>query len=90
MTAAAYTRGQLLASRKTGAIAFASLAQILAFCATGLIALSFSDINGAVVGVVALIGAFTSEMIILGCKVRYAEYWQGGLFHWDRKSLQLY
>ena len=39
MTAAAYTRGQLLASRKTGAIAFASVARILAVCATGLIAL---------------------------------------------------
>ena len=80
MTAAAYTRGQLLASRKTGAIAFASVARILAVCATGLIALSFSDVNGAVVGVIALIGAFTSETIILGCKVLYAERWQGGLF----------
>ena len=80
MTTAAYTRGQLLASRKTGAIAFASVARILAVCATGLIALSFSNVNGATVGVVALIGAFTSETIILGCKVLYAEYWQGGLF----------
>ena len=80
MTTAAYTRGQLLASRKTGAIAFASVARILAVCATGLIALSFSNVNGATVGVVALIGAFTSETIILGCKVFYAEYWQGGLF----------
>ena len=80
MTAAAYTRGQLLASRKTVAIAFASVARILAVCAIGLIALSFSDVNGAVVGVVALIGAFTTEATILGSKVLYAERWQGGLF----------
>ena len=80
MTAAAYTRGQLLASRKTAAIAFASVARILAVCTIGLIALSFSDVNGAVVGVVALIAAFTTEATILGSKVLYAERWQGGLF----------
>ena len=81
MTAAAYTRGQLLASRKTGAIAFASVARISAVCATGLIAISLSDVNGAVVGVLALISAFIAETIILVCKVLYAERWQGGLFH---------
>ena len=44
-------------------------------------AISLSDANGAVVGVLALISAFTTETIILGCKVLYAERWQGGLFH---------
>jgi hypothetical protein len=80
MTAAAYTRGQLLASRKTGAIAFASTARILAVLTVGLIALSLSDANGAVVGVFSLIAAFTTEAIILGGKVLYEERWQGGLF----------
>ena len=80
MTAAAYARGQLLASRKTGAIAFASTARILAVLTVGLIALSLSDANGAVVGVLSLIAAFTTEAIILGGKVLYEERWQGGLF----------
>ena len=80
MTAAAYTRGQLLASRKTTGIAIASAARILAVCVIGLGALSFSDTNGAVVGVLGLITAFTTEAIILAGRIFYAERHQGGLF----------
>ena len=80
MAAAAYTRGQLLASRKTAAIAVASAARILAVGVLGLAVLSFSDANGAVVGVSALIAAFTTEAIILGGRILYAEWCEGGLF----------
>ena len=81
MTAAAYARGQLLASRKTTAIAVASAARILAVGVLGVAALSLSDVNGAVVGVLALIAAFTTEALILGSRVLYAEQCEGGLFH---------
>ena len=80
MTVAAYARGQLLASRKTTAIAVASAARILAVGVLGVVALSLSDANGAIVGVSALIAAFTTEAIILGGRVLYAEWCQGGLF----------
>ncbi|MEC7972382.1 MAG: hypothetical protein VX879_02070 [Pseudomonadota bacterium] len=81
MTAAAYTRGQLLASRKTAAIALASVARILSVCFVGIGALAFYDVNGAVIGVLALITAFSSEAIILGGRVIYAMKLQGGLFN---------
>jgi hypothetical protein len=81
MTAAAYARGQLLASRKTTAIAVASAARIVAVGVLGVAALSLSDANGAVVGVLALIAAFTTEALILGARVLYAERREGGLFH---------
>jgi O-antigen/teichoic acid export membrane protein len=80
MTAAAFARGQLLASRRTNAIAAASTARILAVGAVGAIALSMSDANGAVVGVSSLIAAFATEAAILGGRVLYAERRQGGLF----------
>ena len=80
MTAAAYARGQLLASRKTTAIAIASATRILAVGVLGVVALSLSDANGAIVGVSGLIAAFTTEAVILGGRVLYAEWRQGGLF----------
>jgi len=80
MTAAAFARGQLLASRKTAAIAVASGARILSVGVVGTIALSLSDANGAVIGVSALIAAFATEAAILGGRVLYAERREGGLF----------
>jgi O-antigen/teichoic acid export membrane protein len=80
MTAAAFARGQLLASRKTTAIAVASATRILAVGVLGAIALSLTDANGAVVGISALIASFATEAIILGGRVLYAESRQGGLF----------
>ncbi|MDC1172540.1 hypothetical protein OAU04_06190 [Alphaproteobacteria bacterium] len=81
MTAAAYARGQLLASRKTTAIAVASTARLFAVCLIGVIALSLSNANGAVVGVLALIAAFITEAVILGGRILYAEHRTGGLFN---------
>jgi progressive ankylosis protein len=80
MTAAAYARGQLLASRKTTAIAVASAARILAVGVLGVFALGLPDANGAVVGISALVAAFATEAMILGGRVIYAERRQGGLF----------
>jgi Na+-driven multidrug efflux pump len=80
MTAAAYARGRLLASRKTTAIAVASATRVLAVSVLGVVAVSLSDANGAIVGVSALIVAFVTEAVILGGRVLYAEWRQGGLF----------
>ena len=81
MTTAAFTRGQLLASRKTTAIALASIIRIVSVCLVGVGALMFYNANGAVVGIVALITAFSSETIILGGRVIYAVKVKGGLFN---------
>lgn len=85
MTAAAYARGMLLASRKTSVIAISSVARILAVGAIGAGALILTDagntnVNGAVVGVLALIAAFATEAVILGARVLYVERKGGGLF----------
>ena len=81
MTTAAFTRGQLLASRKTTAIALASVIRIVSVCLVGVGALIFYNANGAVVGILALITAFSSETIILGGRVIYALKVKGGLFN---------
>ena len=81
MTTAAFTRGQLLASRKTTAIALASVIRIVSVCLVGVGALMFYNANGAVVGILALITAFSSETIILGGRVIYAVKVKGGLFN---------
>ena len=81
MTTAAFTRGQLLASRKTTAIALASVIRIVSVCFVGVGALMFYNSNGAVVGILALIIAFSSETIILGGRVVYAVKVKGGLFN---------
>jgi O-antigen/teichoic acid export membrane protein len=79
MTAASFSRGLLLSSRKTGAIAVSSVARIIATAAVGFIALNISDANGAVVGMLALTAAFAAEAIILGARVLHVER-RGGLF----------
>ena len=81
MTTAAFTRGQLLASRKTTAIALASVIRIVSVCLVGVGALVFYNANGAVVGILALIIAFSSETIILGGRVIYAVKVKDGLFN---------
>ena len=81
MTTAAFTRGQLLASRKTTAIALASVIRIVSVCLVGVGALVFYNANGAVVGILALITAFSSETIILGGRVIYAVKVKDGLFN---------
>ena len=81
MTTAAFTRGQLLASRKTTAIALASVIRIVSVCLVGVGALMFYNANGAVVGILALIIAFLSETIILGGRIIYAVKVKSGLFN---------
>ena len=69
MTAAALARGLLMSSRKTGAIAFSSGARILAVVTVGGLAMVYDGANGAIVGLLALIGAFGTEAVILGGRV---------------------
>jgi O-antigen/teichoic acid export membrane protein len=71
MTASSFSRGMLLASRKTGAIAVSSALRILAVAAVGAVALQLPDANGAVVGIMSLIAAFATEALVLGSRVLY-------------------
>jgi len=69
MTAAAFFKGVLLSSRKTGAIAVSSGARIVAVVAVGGTALLVPGANGAVIDMLALIAAFTAEAFVLGLRV---------------------
>ena len=80
MTGAALARGLLLSSRETNAIAFSSGARLLAVCLVGGWAVAYGYDNGAVVGLLALIGAFGAEAIILGYQVVRLRARDGGLF----------
>jgi progressive ankylosis protein len=71
MTAAAFFKGVLLSSRKTGVIAVSSGARIVAVGVVGGIALTLPDANGAVVGMAALIAAFGVEALVLGARAIY-------------------
>jgi O-antigen/teichoic acid export membrane protein len=85
MTAAAFFKGLLLSSRKTGVIAVSSGARIVAVAGVGIVALLMpdangADANGAVVGMAALIAAFATESVILGARVIYLERRGDGVF----------
>ena len=69
MTVAAFFKGVLLSSRRTGAIAVSSGARIIAVAGVGVAALTWPIENGAVVGMLALIAAFSTEAIVLGARV---------------------
>lgn len=74
------SRGLLLSSRKTGAIAVSSVARIVAAGAVGAIALTMTEVNGAVVGMLSLIAAFATEAVMLGVRVLQVERREHGLF----------
>ena len=80
MTASSVSRGLLLSSRNTGAIAVSSLARILAAGTVGAIALTMTEVNGAVVGMLSLIAAFATEAALLGVRVLQVERREHGLF----------
>ena len=65
MTAASVCRGLLIASRRTGAIAVGSAARLVAVGAVGGTALLLGASNGALIGMYALIGAFSVESVVL-------------------------
>ncbi len=80
MTGSALARGLLLSSRETGAIAFSSVARILAVGVVGGVAVTYGEANGAIVGLLALVGAFGTEALILGARVIRLSRRDGGLF----------
>lgn len=69
MTAAAITRGLLIASKNTGAIAVSSVARVAAVVLVGAAALLFGAENGAMVGLIALTTAFAAESAVLGVRL---------------------
>ncbi|MCP5155264.1 MAG: hypothetical protein H6983_13930 [Ectothiorhodospiraceae bacterium] len=70
MASAAVARGLLIASRNTGAIAVASVARLAAVALVGALALLLDIDNGALIGVLALTGAFATEGVLLTWRLR--------------------
>jgi progressive ankylosis protein len=69
MAVAAITRGLLIASKNTGAIAVSSAARVGAVIVTGAAALVLGAENGAMVGLVATTIAFAAESLVLGIRL---------------------
>ncbi|HKI97330.1 MAG TPA: hypothetical protein VKB51_02530, partial [bacterium] len=65
----AFTRGLLLSARVTGPIAKAAGVRLAVVIAVGSFSLLHPHLNGALLGVLALIGGFGSEMLVLGWRV---------------------
>ena len=65
----AFARGLLLGIRITGPIARAAGVRLVVVMAVGSLALLDAGRNGPVLGVLALIGGFGSEMVVLGWRV---------------------
>jgi len=66
---AALLRGILSAMRKTGAIAVTAGIRLLVVAVIGSVTFIQSDVNGAVLGVLAIAGAFAAETIVLGWRL---------------------
>jgi Na+-driven multidrug efflux pump len=67
---AALLRGILSAMRKTGAIALTAGIRLLVVTLIASTTIYHSDLNGAVLGVIAIAGAFAAETIVLGWRFR--------------------
>jgi O-antigen/teichoic acid export membrane protein len=65
----ALTRGLLLGARITAQIAKAAGLRLAVVVAVGSVALAQPGMNGPVLGLLALIGGFASEMLVLGWRV---------------------
>lgn len=65
----ALARGLLLGVRITGSIARAAGVRLIVVGAVGALALLYAGLNGPVLGMLALIGGFGSEMLVLGWRV---------------------
>jgi hypothetical protein len=65
----ALCRGLLLGARLTGQIAKAAGLRLVVVVAIGSVALFNRDMNGPVLGVLALIGGFGAELLVLGWRV---------------------
>ncbi len=82
---AALLRGILSAMRKTGAIAVTAGIRLLVVALIGSTTLFHSDVNGAVLGVIAIAGAFAAETFVLGWRLWKQTKEPGPLFP-DRSS----
>ena len=65
MAGACHTRGLLIASHNTGAIAVTSAVRVVAVVATGVLGVILEASNGAMLGIMALTAAFATEAVIL-------------------------
>lgn len=80
MAVSCFTRGLLIASRNTGAIAISSGLRLGAVGIAGAAALALGASNGAVVGIVALIAAFATEAAVLTGYLVRLDRLRSGLF----------
>lgn len=78
---AALLRGILSAMRKTGAIALTAVIRLIVVAGIGSIAFFQINFNGAVLGVLAIAGAFLAETIVLGLRLRSQIRLPGALFY---------
>ncbi len=68
---AALLRGILSAMRKTGAIAATAFIRLFVISGIGSLSYFQADLNGAVLGVAAIAGAFGAETVVLGIRFRH-------------------
>ena len=66
---AAVLRGVLASMRKTGVIAVTAGIRLLVVAGIGGVSLIDPNFNGAVLGVLAIAGAFAAETSVLGCRL---------------------
>ena len=78
---AALLRGILSAMRKTGVIALTAFIRLTVIAAVGSISFFDVNFNGAVLGVLAIAGAFLAETIVLGRRLRRQAQMPGALFY---------
>ena len=69
MTTSALARGLLINAKRTGFIALSSALRLLAVVAVGTVAVVLEVQNGALIGMFALIAAFTLESLLLGARL---------------------
>lgn len=78
--ASSLLRGMLAAMRRTGFIAVTAGIRLAAVAAIGYLSFFYADLNGAVLGVLALAASFAAETVVLGLHVKEQAKIQGLLF----------
>ena len=80
MAGACLTRGLLIVSQNTGAIAVTSGLRIAAVAVAGVVGVVFGATNGAMLGITALVAALATEAVVLSVYLRRLGKVRGGLF----------
>lgn len=78
---AALFRGILSGMRKTGAIAFTAVIRLIVIAGIGSVSFFHIHLNGAVLGVFAIAGAFFAETVVLGRRLQHQSRLPDTLFH---------